>query len=212
MMCNRSLIMTRRTLSWTTNVLCAAVLAALTPTQRATAFDPLIDSPMYKLPELPFAPIEMRLPDGAVHLWLEFLERPEADYRCKAAQTIAEARRRGYKQVQDAIPDLIEAFDRAPIELHQQIVNVFRADIDERRHRVERLAVSKRTTREDRVSRERHISPARFSERSHIRGRIRRRLLRRRPSPDWRPASRRLQEWAWNSPVNQICISRKVMR
>jgi HEAT repeat protein len=105
--------MTRSANSIALFALVLAVLAVLTPAQRAAAFDPLIDSPMYKLPDLPLAPIESRLPDGAVELWLEFLKRPEADYRCKAAQTIAAAQRRGYKQVQEAIPDLSAALDRA---------------------------------------------------------------------------------------------------
>jgi HEAT repeat protein len=94
-------------------VLFAAVLAVLTAAPRAAAFDPLIDSPMYKLPDVPLAPVQSRLPDGALDLWLEVLKRPEADYRCKAAQTIAAAHRRGYKQVKEAVPDLVAALDRA---------------------------------------------------------------------------------------------------
>jgi hypothetical protein len=88
-----------------------AALTAFAP-RRAAAFDPLIDAPMYKLPDIPMAPIESRLPAGAVDLWLEYLDRPEADYRSKAAQTIAAAHRRGYSRVKEAVPELIEALDR----------------------------------------------------------------------------------------------------
>src|SRR5688572_27540111 len=89
-------------------LVCATALATYRP---AAAFDPVIDAPMYKDPDLPYARTTTRLPDGAIDLWLEFVKRPEADYRCKAAQTIALARRRGYS-VAECVPALITAFDR----------------------------------------------------------------------------------------------------
>src|SRR5438132_14361347 len=62
----------------------------------ARASDDIIDSPMYRAPELPEPPVVTAFPD-ARELWLKALARPEADLRCKAADTIALAHRRGTK-------------------------------------------------------------------------------------------------------------------
>jgi len=73
----------------------------------------------------------------------------------------------------------IEAFDRAAIELHQQIVDILRAEVDEPRHGVQRLSIGERATRQHGVSRERYVAPSRLGQRSDVRSSIRRRLLRR---------------------------------
>src|SRR5262245_38171293 len=61
------------------------------------AFDEVIDSPMYKAPELPVRPVERIFPEAALPLWLKVLERPEVDLKYQAAEAITKARRRGVK-------------------------------------------------------------------------------------------------------------------
>src|SRR5690349_8418654 len=65
--------------------------------EEARAYDEAIDSPMYRLPDLPGPRVVVEFPQGAVTLWLRALERPEADLKCKAADAIARARSRGVK-------------------------------------------------------------------------------------------------------------------
>ncbi len=75
------------------------------------AEDP-IDSPMYKLPDLP-VPVEVKVfPDKTLGLWLKALERPEVDLKCKAADAIALAGRRGVKGLETAVGPLLAALDR----------------------------------------------------------------------------------------------------
>src|ERR1051325_3877467 len=80
-------------------VLC--LLVSLSPCllvcAEARAFDELIDSPMYKAPEMPGPRVVMVFPEGATHRWLKALGRPEAEMRCRAADAIARARRLGVK-------------------------------------------------------------------------------------------------------------------
>src|SRR5947208_14426835 len=54
----------------------------------ASASDDIIDSPMYRAPDLPEPPVVTGFPD-AKELWLKALARPEADLRSKATATIA---------------------------------------------------------------------------------------------------------------------------
>src|SRR5262249_20661027 len=72
----------------------------------------VIDSPMYKTPDLPVPGIENVLPKGTLELWLRALERPEADLKCQAAQAIALAHRRGVKGMEATIGALSAALDR----------------------------------------------------------------------------------------------------
>jgi HEAT repeat protein len=72
----------------------------------------IIDSPMYKSPDLPGPTVVPVFPEKAKDLWLRALERPEADYRYKAAETIAQAHRRGMKGLESTIPRLLAALDR----------------------------------------------------------------------------------------------------
>src|SRR5262249_42911072 len=76
--------------------------------------DDRIDSPMYKLPELPVAPREeVTFPEKLLDLWLKALERPEADVKCKAADAIMIAHQRGVKGLDRAVALLVAALARA---------------------------------------------------------------------------------------------------
>jgi HEAT repeat protein len=88
------------------------LLAGLPVTLSACRAGPLIDSPMYKSPDLPVPPVVQVFPEKAKDLWLKALERPEVDFRCKAAQTIAEAHRHGMKGLESTIPRLLAALDQ----------------------------------------------------------------------------------------------------
>jgi HEAT repeat protein len=67
---------------------------------------------MYSKPELPVPRVITVFPEEAIGLWLKALERPDADTRCKAADAIALARRRGLKGLEKTIPPLLAALDR----------------------------------------------------------------------------------------------------
>src|SRR5262245_38458938 len=76
------------------------------------ASDGHIDSPMYKLPELPPAPrVEVVFPDRAIELWLKALQRPEADLKCKAADAIALGYQRGMKGLEKTVGPLKATLD-----------------------------------------------------------------------------------------------------
>src|SRR5581483_8573528 len=75
-------------------------------------FDPVIDSPMYHIPDIPIPREEAVFPDGLKELWLRALERPEADLRSKAADAIAHAHRMGMKGLESTIAPLLAALDR----------------------------------------------------------------------------------------------------
>src|SRR6266481_5057720 len=89
------------------------LLFILHPSSFILAFDDVIDSPMYKSPDLPMPRVVMVFPEEAIGLWLKALERPEADMRCKAADAIALAQRRGVKGLAATIAPLLAALDRA---------------------------------------------------------------------------------------------------
>jgi HEAT repeat protein len=77
------------------------------------ASDDVIDSPMYKAPDLPVPTVETIFQEEAKGLWLKALERPEADLRCKAAEALALAHRRGMKGLETTVAPLLAALDRA---------------------------------------------------------------------------------------------------
>src|SRR5690348_3912408 len=81
------------------------------PTTEGVVFDEVIDSPMYKLPDVPVPPEVKVFPEGARELWLRALQRPEADMKCKAAEAITDAHRRGIKGFEKSIPALIAVLD-----------------------------------------------------------------------------------------------------
>ncbi len=90
------------------------LLVSLPPCLRVSHadFDEVIDSPMYKNPDLPVARVVTIFPEGAKNLWLRALERPEADLRCKAADALALGNRRGMKGLETTIAPLRAALDR----------------------------------------------------------------------------------------------------
>src|SRR5204863_6557272 len=65
------------------------------------------------IPELPVPRVEVVFPDGLARLWLRALERPEADLKCKAADAIALAHRRGMKGLDTTVAPLTATLDRA---------------------------------------------------------------------------------------------------
>ena len=89
--------------------LVAAVLLGVTCP--VWGFDEVIDSPMYRRPDLPASPVETIFPDGLKDLWLRALARPETEMRLKAAQAIALAHQRGMKGLEPAIGPLQAALD-----------------------------------------------------------------------------------------------------
>jgi HEAT repeat protein len=96
-----------------TSRLVAVVGAALLlAAPAARAFDDLIDSPMYHDPELAGPPPVLVFPEEAKALWLKALERPEAEVRCRTAETIAQAHRRGIKGLETMVGPLRAALDR----------------------------------------------------------------------------------------------------
>ncbi len=80
---------------------------------------PFVDSPMYRRPDLPQPRESIDYPNDAIPLWLRALERPEADFRFRAAVTIAEAQRRGMKGLEVAVEPL-----RKQLDLPEQHPNV----------------------------------------------------------------------------------------
>jgi HEAT repeat protein len=67
---------------------------------------------MYKDPDLPTPHMEHVFPEKAKGLWLKALERPEADMKCKAAEAIALAHRRGVKGMETTADALVAALDQ----------------------------------------------------------------------------------------------------
>jgi HEAT repeat protein len=74
-------------------------------------FDDAIDSPMYRRPAFPAPPVEVVFQDGLKDIWLRALGRPEIEMRLKAAQTIAQAHRRGMKGLEPTAGPLRAALD-----------------------------------------------------------------------------------------------------
>jgi HEAT repeat protein len=77
----------------------------------ARADEPVIDFPMYKLPDLPGPRTVHILPPKAVGLWLKALERPEVELKCRAAEAFVLAHRRGFK-TPEAVAPLVAALER----------------------------------------------------------------------------------------------------
>lgn len=73
--------------------------------------DGLIDSPMYRSPPLPEPKTIVEFLE-AKELWLNALARPEADMKCKAAETIVAAHLKGVKGLDSTIEALLKEFDQ----------------------------------------------------------------------------------------------------
>jgi HEAT repeat protein len=87
-------------------------LAVLVSSGLVLGKESIVDSPMYKLPELPIIPEIILFPDGARELWLRALERKEVEMQVKAAGAIANARRRGMKGLETTIGPLQTVLER----------------------------------------------------------------------------------------------------
>jgi HEAT repeat protein len=83
----------------------------LSATGSAPADDAVIDSPMYRLPDLSGPPVEIVFPAGLRVLWLRALQRPDTEMRLKAANAIARAHERGMKDLDATVPALVAALD-----------------------------------------------------------------------------------------------------
>jgi HEAT repeat protein len=74
--------------------------------------DDVIDSVMYREPDLPDAKVVKVFPARLKPLLLETLARPEVDSQCKAALTIARAHERGLTGLESTVPPLLEILSR----------------------------------------------------------------------------------------------------
>jgi HEAT repeat protein len=91
---------------------CISLLVCVIPLAASHAEDNLIDSPMYQMPDVPGLRVVEVFPEKTLPLWLKALERPEIDYQCRAADTVAWAHRRGVARLESAIAPLRVTFDR----------------------------------------------------------------------------------------------------
>jgi HEAT repeat protein len=98
----------------------AFVVIALAPVGRASAFPDqpvlpateIIDSPMFKSPDLPRPKVEWVFPQNAIKLWLAALARPDAETKYKAADAIARARGQGVKGLEPAVTPLLKLLEQ----------------------------------------------------------------------------------------------------
>ena len=79
----------------------------------ARAEESVIDLPMYRDPQLVMPSTVKIFAKGLTELWLQALERPEADYKSQAALAIAYAHELGMKELETTIPVLVRELDRA---------------------------------------------------------------------------------------------------
>ena len=78
----------------------------------ARADDP-IDSLMDRDPPLPGPKVVPSFPKGLPAIWARALDRPEADYRCKAALAIADAKAKGMAGLEATVPALVRELEKA---------------------------------------------------------------------------------------------------
>jgi HEAT repeat protein len=79
------------------------------------AAEPVVDSIMYRDPDIPAARMVKSFPD-LLPLWLEALARPEKDLKCRAAAAIAEAHRKGMKGLEAATEPLVRELERPGVD------------------------------------------------------------------------------------------------
>jgi len=89
------------------------ILVCLSPclSHSRADFDEVVDSPMYHDPELSASSVVKEFPKKAIGLWLKALDRPEVDMKCKAADAIALAQRRGVKGLEATVEPLLATLD-----------------------------------------------------------------------------------------------------
>lgn len=92
-----------------------------------------IDSIMLRDPDFPLPKVVKVFPENLPDVWLKYLARPESEYKIRAADTIAEAHRRGMKGLEKTIPNLIAELDRpdVPSSVRLAIVHAL-SDLDAR--------------------------------------------------------------------------------
>lgn len=88
----------------------AFALLAAAPAARAAGEG--IDSIMLRDPVLPLPKVVQTFPDNLTPVWLDMLARPEAEYKVRAAGTIADAHVRGMKGLDKTVPKLVAELDR----------------------------------------------------------------------------------------------------
>jgi HEAT repeat protein len=88
-------------------LVCSALVSA------ANAQDPAIDSAMDNDPVVPVARSTMRPDPELVRLWIEMLDRPEVEFRARAALTVVQANERGMKGLSVAVKPLLRELNRA---------------------------------------------------------------------------------------------------
>jgi HEAT repeat protein len=89
-----------------------SLITFLTTAPSARALEEVIDSAMDRNPNLPMPKQVTVFDERLKPLWLDALARPEADFQCQAALSIALAHRRGMKGLETTIAPLLEALDR----------------------------------------------------------------------------------------------------
>lgn len=88
-----------------------ALVVGLAVAVVARADDP-IDSLMDRDPALPGPKVVASFPKGLPAIWARALDRPEADYRCKAALAIADAKAKGMTGLEATVPALVRELER----------------------------------------------------------------------------------------------------
>ena len=86
--------------------------ASAFPDRSVPSATEIIDSPMYKSPDLPKPTVEWVFPEGAIKLWLEALKRPDAETKYRAADAIARARTQGVKGFESAVNPLLNLLEQ----------------------------------------------------------------------------------------------------
>jgi HEAT repeat protein len=74
--------------------------------------DDVLDSPMYRDPDLPKPKVVLKLHPRLPGLWVEALARPEADLKSRAAQAIGQAHERGFPGMSATIAALTRELDQ----------------------------------------------------------------------------------------------------
>jgi HEAT repeat protein len=86
--------------------------ASAFPDRSVPSATEIIDSPMYKSPDLPKPTVELVFPEGAIKLWLEALKRPDAETKYRAADAIVRARKQGVKGLEAAVNPLMDLLEQ----------------------------------------------------------------------------------------------------
>src|SRR5262249_38420156 len=111
--CRATALQTVTTIMRARWITCLVVCLASTARADSEPPYPFVDAPMYQMPDLPKSIDVTAFPQEAIKLWLKALDRPESDYRYRAATTFALAHRKGMKGLEVAVAPLRAQLDRA---------------------------------------------------------------------------------------------------